>query len=448
MNLLRGLAVVLILAPSSYGSDSNSRVADISIKVLDPQGAELGSLFISRWETAFDTFGDPKYTDFHFDDDSAFHVEVTDTSKANTEPSTPEQVISVTITSIDFEGQEIDKIVASFKELGDTGLFKPDPVAPFILTSFVNDDEFALAGNGDSTPSANNPKDRSLRVFDPAKTVESKTKEAKLEVGGKIVISTPGLGTPKEVPIWNPIKSFNVRAIVYRLAKGGAALASEAEVREAIARANQVWAQAGVRFVLQGVSIKDPPSGVSLQDGLDVNLSTNVSDEMKALLADASDNDDTTLDLVVVHELALPDPNKQGSYRPIPAKDFAGFSLAKPDFASASAGGKKIANTSIVVSLAIRSAAEHFNLFTLPHELGHLLLNTGDHEEKLLSISHGKGAAMEEIKIEFIEVQLSAEKGRSFIGAAGPYSHANSGVRSRCHHDAPPERNRWKEVHG
>jgi len=148
-------------------------------------------------------------------------------------------------------------------------------------------------------------------------------------------------------------------------------------------RANKAWAQACIRFVNRNgqeiteadIQERDQPKGVDLDsdsdndgqpDGLDefhtiTDASGNIriveTDEERALISGLKDNDDLTLDIIFVNRLS------RGS---------RGESF--PDSVTLAPEADPNHKRTIIIAL-------NRSPFTTPHEIGHVLLNSGHHFE-------------------------------------------------------------------
>lgn len=153
-------------------------------------------------------------------------------------------------------------------------------------------------------------------------------------------------------------KNVKVHTTILKLASG-APVITETDANIALHRGNEQYAQVGI-LLIPNYQTKDQPTGVNLGNGLDeypgvtpagVIVMTN---EEKALLGAAGLRTAATDDVELYFVNYLSDGNRGESF----------WAAGVPD--------QKYAD-SVVIS------KDASTLFTIPHEIGHLLLNTGNH---------------------------------------------------------------------
>ena len=164
-------------------------------------------------------------------------------------------------------------------------------------------------------------------------------------------------------------KTVTVGVVILRnktQATGGTPVIAQPVVEKDLVIAQERYAQAGIRLSWS-ISTEDPPSGVDLSNGLTEYTSNTPTAEEKALfdgLATVATND---IQVFYVNFLS-PAPGSTGeSFSPA---QFNGVAVAR-----------------YTNNLVISATTKGFS--TLPHELGHLLLNTGGHEGDSKNMMYG-----------------------------------------------------------
>jgi hypothetical protein len=142
-------------------------------------------------------------------------------------------------------------------------------------------------------------------------------------------------------------------------APGGAPVATLAAAQADIDKANEQYAQVGIKLV-PTFQIVDSPAGVDLSNGLDVSFLVNgiwqMTPEEQALLGAAAIRTAATDDVELYYV------NKFTNFPDGRAKAFWASGVPVPKYAD-----------SVII------AADKKGLFTVPHEIGHVLLDSGAH---------------------------------------------------------------------
>ncbi len=161
-------------------------------------------------------------------------------------------------------------------------------------------------------------------------------------------------------------KTVNVDVVILRdqpQAQGGSPVISQSEVETDLKTAQERYVQVGITLTWS-ISVADPPPGVDLSDGLtEFTSSTTPTPEEQALLSSLATPSTDDIQIFYVNFFA-PQPGSKG-------EAFLKSVLA-PSFASLGEN-------------AIISAADR-GPFTLPHELGHILLNDGTHRPESINL--------------------------------------------------------------
>jgi hypothetical protein len=189
----------------------------------------------------------------------------------------------------------------------------------------------------------------------------------KVQLGGKFQVKSIKIGSIEhQTDIKTPVpvqKTVNFEVIILRQAAGGAPVIDQADVENDLKIAQERYAQTGIKLTWS-INISDPPAGVDLADGLTEFTSNTPTVEEKALfdgLGTASSNDIQVFYVNFLH----PAPGSKGEAFP-------------PSYFS-------LPNDAQYTNNVVMSASQR-GPFTLPHELGHILLNDESHDSESIRL--------------------------------------------------------------
>ncbi len=162
------------------------------------------------------------------------------------------------------------------------------------------------------------------------------------------------------------VKNVKVHGIVLRETVNGAQVVSTAAATAAIVRANEQYAQVGIRLV-PNVQVVDPPAGVDLSNGLEEFSSApggivTMTEEEKALLG-ATELRTAATDDVELYFVNYLSDNSRGEA-----------------FPNSRVADHKYGDSAIV---SAKNATLIGDPFTEAHEIGHVLLDTGHYSAAL-----------------------------------------------------------------
>jgi hypothetical protein len=209
----------------------------------------------------------------------------------------------------------------------------------------------------------------------------------KIQLGGKLIIKSLKLGNSKQdvgvkIPV-QVIKKVHINAVILNATIGGAPVIAAAVVEADLKIARERYAQVGIDFTW-GIQVKDPPAGVNLDNGILDNLTEDVpSTEENALF----------------NALGTP-----------AADDIHIFFVSYIDTVvnRLRAGHTFAALGNAVISVEAKS------MFTVSHEIGHILGQIGHNASDIL-LMRGGGTSKEN-KIESSK-RMTPEQETTFQGS-------------------------------
>ncbi len=190
----------------------------------------------------------------------------------------------------------------------------------------------------------------------------------KVQLGGNFQIKSIKLwGNEYQENLKVPVpvqKTVNIGVVILRLTAGGTPVISQADVERDLKIAQERYAQVGIKLTWS-ISFADPPSGVDLSDGLNEFSDPSApSAEETALLSSLGTTTTSDLQIFYVNSLS------NGSFGESFVEGFAPSALA----------------ANVIMSVARR-------LFTLPHELGHVLKSDVSHASNTYQLMRGGGTS-------------------------------------------------------
>lgn len=320
-------------------SSDEAKATGVGVSIVNKDGDETATLKVAKWQGAFNADGTVKANFIDLDPDR-FKVRVTDPGKKGAGT-----VVVTVATDSDGTAYDDNATEITLTETGaNTGVFESKTQ---MLMSDDVDDDYKVDNIGDDAKD-----DRSHII-----ALGGKVKPEYTLANGKTA------GATAKVPVVKKIT--NMQFIILREKAGGAAVTTEARVKDDIKKANERFAQVGVLLDVPdaAITIVDPPAGVDLTDpmGLD-EFTTNAAEEIvlsaeeKALfdaLGTASKDDSVVFYVNKMSGGSLGELS--GAY---------GLPAAAP---------AKHANN-MVMSASAATA------FTMAHEMMHLLLAIGSHD--------------------------------------------------------------------
>jgi len=178
------------------------------------------------------------------------------------------------------------------------------------------------------------------------------------------------------------VKVVKLHIDILNMTAGGKPVISKSAVKQYVAWANQIYAQIGILFEIQGpIHIVNPPNGVNLNNGLEA-IAGGLSNEEKALLSLAGafrgvpalrDGDDD-INVYYVNYMVRPNGKRSPFGTSFPAAVYNG-----PD--------DKYADSIICTDES--ADPSEVGGQTLAHEIGHILLNSveDDHVDGQVGIN-------------------------------------------------------------
>jgi hypothetical protein len=198
-----------------------------------------------------------------------------------------------------------------------------------------------------------------------------------VRLGDWVKATYDGQELDAKVPIKNVVKLHIDILRDKKKADGGKGVTSDDNVKLFRSVANQVYAQAGIRFEFEGgINIVDPPPGVDLSNGLEsfltnqnnaggIPMTTEEKDLLDAFEPVSPANKNYIL-VLFVNFLA-----KNGVENGYSGEAFTAEGVPNPKYADSIILSAKRANPSYV----------------LAHEIGHVLLNSGEHPDKDFNVN-------------------------------------------------------------
>jgi hypothetical protein len=212
-------------------------------------------------------------------------------------------------------------------------------------------------------------------------------------------------------------KQVKINVTIVRTTANGSAPITEEDAKKEIKRANEQYAQVGIRLVTIGVKTENPPTGVILDGGFETigldgyqnatQTAIPMTNEEKALF-DKAEFRTTATDDIELYFVNLINTGSAGqSY----------WASGVPD--------QKYADSVVISVLGLKGTnnPQGTNInpspFTVAHEIGHILLNSGDHWEvgvKKVNLMRSPTSSSDS---EFATKRLLLEQEETMLGKPG-----------------------------
>ena len=305
---------------------------------VDKDGNEVSKLKVAKWQNAFNADGSVK-NDFIDLDPDRFRIRVTDMTKKNAGTITVKVSTDSEGTAYDDDATEV-----TLTETATPGVFESKTQ---LLMSDTIDDDYQVDGVADDAKD-----DRSHIV-----ALGGKVRTEYALASGKVIensVKVPALKTVK----------LNVNLFKVN----GTAVMTRQQIESDIALANERYAQIGLQIQATIHDAVDAPNNVDLSNGLAGNgKNANLAQpEQQSLLSDATLRTTAENDIEVYYVNFFDTHDR-------------GFAVGDPRYPN-----------SVIMS------ADERSIFTLPHEIGHILSNDGNHYEgsdKQENLMRGQGTS-------------------------------------------------------